>query len=274
MARPETVEILGVRFHNLTRREAALAIAGLAKADGRHYVVKPYSEFMTRAAGDSGVREILNGAHLCLPDGVGVLWAAHYLSLRGGATRAMVQLPLSLLAMVLRPSALRRPIREPMAGVDLTWGMLAELERAGASVFLLGGSKEEAVLTRRRIEERLPALNVAGVRDGYFSTKGSENDAVVAEVNAARPEVLLVAMGFPRQEHWIAENLEQLDVRVAVAEGGSFSFIGGTVWRAPGWMRRAGLEWLYRLGRQPWRLKRQLALPRFVWLVLRERLRR
>jgi N-acetylglucosaminyldiphosphoundecaprenol N-acetyl-beta-D-mannosaminyltransferase len=81
-------------------------------------------------------------------------------------------------------------------------------------------------------------------------------------------------MGFPRQEHWIAENLERLDVRVAVAEGGSFSFIGETVSRAPGWMRRAGLEWLYRLARQPWRLKRQLALPRFVWLVVRNRLTR
>jgi N-acetylglucosaminyldiphosphoundecaprenol N-acetyl-beta-D-mannosaminyltransferase len=249
-------------------------IAALAKEDVRHYVVKPYSEFMTRAAGDSGVREILNGADLCLPDGMGILWAAHYLSLSGGGARAILQLPLSLLAMVLRPSALRRPIREPMAGVDLTWEMLAELERASLSVFLLGGSKEEAVVARRRIEEQLPSLSVVGARDGYFSTRGTENDAAVAEVNAARPDVLLVAMGFPRQEHWIAENLERLDVRVAVAEGGSFSFIGETVSRAPGWMRRAGLEWLYRLARQPWRLKRQLALPRFVWLVVRNRLTR
>ncbi len=274
MARPETVEILGVRFHNLTRREAAMAIAALAKGNGRHYVVKPYSEFMTRTSGDARLREILNGADLCLPDGVGILWAAHYLSLGGGSARAMLQLPLSLLAMVLRPSALRRPLREPMAGVDLTWEVLAELERAGASVFLLGASKEEIRAAAQRIEERLPSLKVVGARDGYFSTKGAQNDAVLAELNAARPEVLLVAMGFPRQERWIAENLGRLHVRVAVAEGGSFSFIGGTVSRAPGWMQRAGLEWLYRLGRQPWRLKRQLALPRFVWLVVRERLRR
>jgi len=274
MARPETVEILGVRFHNLTRREAAAAIAMLAKDDGKHYVVKPYSEFMTRAFGDARLREILNGADLCLPDGVGILWAAHYLSLGGGPARAMPQLPVSLLAMVLRPSALRRPIREPMAGVDLTWEMLAELERTGASAFLLGGSKEEVRAAAKRIGERLPSLNIVGSRDGHFSAKGAQNDAVVAEVNAAQPDVLLVAMGFPRQEHWIAENLHRLDVRVAVAEGGSFSFIGGSVSRAPGWIRRAGLEWLYRLGRQPWRLKRQMALPRFVWLVARERLSR
>jgi len=274
MSRPETVEILGVRFHNLARREAADAIAAMAQADGKHYVVKPYSEFMTRAAGDRRVRDVLNAADLCLPDGVGILWAAHYLSLPGGALRAILQFPLSLFAMPLNPSALHRPMREPMAGVDLTWEMLKTLEGSGASVFLLGGSKEDVETARQRISNRLPRLKLVGARDGYFSTDGSANEAVVAEINAARPDVLLVAMGFPRQERWIADNLERLDIRVAVAEGGSFTFIAGTVARAPGWMRRAGLEWLYRLVRQPRRLKRQLALPRFVWLVLEERLRR
>jgi N-acetylglucosaminyldiphosphoundecaprenol N-acetyl-beta-D-mannosaminyltransferase len=104
--------------------------------------------------------------------------------------------------------------------------------------------------------------------------EGTANEQVIKEINTARPDALLVAMGFPRQERWIAANLNHLDVHVAVAEGGSFSFIGGSVSRAPGWMRRSGLEWLYRLGRQPWRLKRQLALPHFVWLVVRERLKR
>lgn len=274
MARPEVVGVLGVRFRNLTRREAAQEIARLAKIEGLHYVVKPYSEFMTRAAADAKVREILNGSDLCLPDGVGILWAAHYLSLGGGSAMALVQLPISLMAMVLRPSALRHPIREAMAGVDLTWEMLAELERAGASVFLLGGSREEVVAANRRIEERIPSLKVVGARDGYFSTKGAANEAVVAEVNAAGPDALLVAMGFPRQELWIAENLARLNAHVVVAEGGSFSFMGGTVSRAPQWMQRAGLEWLYRLGRQPRRLKRQMALPNFVWLVVRERLSR
>jgi N-acetylglucosaminyldiphosphoundecaprenol N-acetyl-beta-D-mannosaminyltransferase len=273
MARPETVEILGVRFHNKTRREAAEEIARLA-ANGKHYVVKPYSEFMPRAARDRVVRDILNGADLCLPDGVGILWAAHYLSLSGGTMRALVQLPISLFAMVLNPGVLTSPIQEPMAGVDLTWAMLEALDVAGRSVYLLGGSKEEVTAARSRIAERLPGLRVLGVRDGYFSADGVANEGVIQDVNAAKPDVLLVAMGFPRQERWIASNLESLEVHAAVAEGGSFSFIAGTVSRAPRWMRRGGLEWLYRLGRQPWRIKRQIALPRFVWLVLRERLQR
>ena len=114
---------------------------------------------------------------------------------------------------------------------------------------------------------------VAGARDGYFDPAGPENDGVVDTINAAAPDVLLVAMGFPRQELWIAENLPRLGVKVVVAEGGSFSFMAGSVPRAPRWMRRSGLEWLFRLLRQPWRLRRQLALPQFVWLVVRERLR-
>ncbi len=274
MPERDSIDVLGVRFDNLTRRRAAEAIASLAKSDGKYYVVKPYSEFMPRAAADPAIRDLLAGAALCLADGVGMLWAAHYLSLRGGRLRALFQFPLSLLAMVLNPSAVRHPIREPMAGVDLTWEMLAALQSADASVYLLGGSSEEAEGARSRIAERFPEINIVGARDGYFKAKGPASDAVVEQVNAARPDALLVAMGFPRQERWIADNLSRLHIHVAIAEGGSFSFVAGSTARGPSWMRNTGLEWLYRLLRQPWRLRRQLALPRFVWLVLRERLSR
>jgi len=263
-----------VRFHDLTRAEAAEAIAELARDGLKSYVVKPYSEFMPRAARDDDIRRILNDATLCLADGVGILWAAHYLSLPGGMLRALLQLPLSLAAIALNPAALRRPLREAMAGVDLTWRMLSQLDAAGVSVFLLGGTREEIGRARQRIEEGLPGLRIVGARDGYFDVTGRANDEVVAGINAAGAQALLVAMGFPRQERWIAANLEKLGVNVTVAEGGSFSFMAGTVRRAPRWMRRAGLEWLFRLLRQPQRLRRQLAIPVFVWLVFRERVRR
>lgn len=273
-AGPETVEILGVRFDNLTRAQAARRVTELVQEGGKGYVVKPYSEFMARAHKDDSFRRILNGAALCLPDGVGILWAAHYLSLPGGRLRALAQLPLSLAAMFLRPSALRRPVREAMHGVDLMWEVLAALDRIGASVYLLGGTPEELAGTRREIEGRYSGLRVVGARDGYFRTKGDENERVIAEVNASKAQVLFVALGAPKQERWIAENIGRLGVNVAVAEGGSFSFVSGATKRAPGWMRRAGLEWLFRLLRQPARIRRQLAVPAFVWLVFRERLRR
>jgi N-acetylglucosaminyldiphosphoundecaprenol N-acetyl-beta-D-mannosaminyltransferase len=274
MTSADTVEVLGVCFHNLTRPQAARAIAQLADSPAPTYVVKPYSEFMPRAVRDREIRDILTGAALCLPDGIGILWAAHYLSLPGGRLRALWQLPLSLAALVVNPRAVRRPLKQNMAGVDLTWEMLSELDAQGATVFLLGSTEAELRGTRERIEERFKQLRVVGAHPGYFRTTGDTNDAVIAEINAVEPQALLVAMGFPLQERWIATNLARLKVNVAIAEGGSFSFISGTTRRAPAWMQRAGLEWLFRLLRQPWRLRRQLSLPMFVWLVARERLRR
>lgn len=268
----DTVEILGVRFHNLTRAQAAKAIAELADSPAPSYVVKPYSEFMPRSLRDTRIKDILNGAALCLADGAGILWAAHYLSLPGGRLRALWQLPLSLASLAVNPRAVRRPLMQNMAGVDLTWEMLSELDVRGATVFLLGSTKEELRGTQDRIEERFKRLRIVGAHPGYFRMSGDTNEAVVAEINAAEPQALLVAMGFPIQERWIAANLDRLKVSVAVAEGGSFSFISGATRRAPAWMRRAGLEWLFRLLRQPSRLRRQVALPVFVWLVVRERL--
>jgi N-acetylglucosaminyldiphosphoundecaprenol N-acetyl-beta-D-mannosaminyltransferase len=151
--------------------------------------------------------------------------------------------------------------------------MLTRLDEAGSRVFLLGGTGEEVRGARERIEARFPGLHVVGAHHGYFDASGEESETVIRAVNEVQPEVLLVAMGVPRQEQWIAANLSRLQVNVAVAEGGSFSFISGATRRAPRWLRRLGLEWLYRLARQPWRLRRQLAIPQFVWLVVRERLR-
>jgi len=274
MTSPDTVEVLGVRFHNLNRSEAAHAIARLAQDGHQAYVVKPYSEFMPRAARDPEIRSLLNGAALCLADGVGIVWAAHYLSLRGGTVRALWQLPLSLASVAMHSASIKRSLAENMAGVDLTWQMLAALEQVGGTIFLLGGTAAELSGTKEQIHSQLPRLRIVGAHTGHFDMKGAENDGVIAQINSAAPNALLVAMGFPLQESWIASNLPRLKINVAIAEGGSFSFISGATRRAPLWMRRAGLEWLFRLLRQPWRLRRQLALPAFVWLVLNERMER
>jgi N-acetylglucosaminyldiphosphoundecaprenol N-acetyl-beta-D-mannosaminyltransferase len=186
----------------------------------------------------------------------------------------LLAFPVSLFQLLTNSEALRKPLPQAMRGVDFTWEMLSALSDAGLSVFLLGGKPTEVEGAAAVIRERLPTLHLRGARQGHFRTSGRENEAVVSEINEAAPDVLLVGMGFPRQERWIAESLETLNVKVAVAEGGSFSFMSGMRPRAPGWMRRSGLEWLYRLGRQPGRIGRQMAIPQFMWLVLRERMTR
>jgi N-acetylglucosaminyldiphosphoundecaprenol N-acetyl-beta-D-mannosaminyltransferase len=122
------------------------------------------------------------------------------------------------------------------------------------------------------LQEKQPALKVAGCHDGYFPLE--EEPQVVATIAAAKPDVLFVAFGVPKQEKWIRHHLSELGVSVAIGVGGSFDVISGRLKRAPVWMQRAGLEWLYRVLREPSRLPRLLALPRFVWLGLREALLR
>lgn len=244
MPERDTVELLGLRFDRLDRAQAADAVVQFTQSGSKHYVVKPYSEFIPRARRDARVRDILNGASLCLADGVGVILASRFLG---------------------------RPLPQAMQGVDFTWTMLEAIARADLSVYLLGGTPDEVCLTSEAITGRLPTLRIAGAHHGHFAR--GETEAVVRDINVASPDILLVAMGFPRQELWIAKHLPSLNVHVAVAEGGSFSFISGAVSRAPRWMRRAGLEWAYRLLRQPWRIRRQMSLPVFAGIVLRERFR-
>src|SRR3989304_635195 len=135
--------------------------------------------------------------------GPGILWGAPYLSLSGGPLRALAQLALSLAALVLNPKAVRHPLKENMAGVDLTEEMLARLDKARSRIFLLGGSEKEIQGTRGWIEGGCPDLNVVGARNGYFDVQGEQNEEVLRTIDEARPDVLLVAMGFPRQEKGI-----------------------------------------------------------------------
>src|SRR3989337_2681672 len=150
----------------------------------------------------------------------------------------MAQLALSLAALVLNPKAVRHPLKENMAGADLTEEMLAQLDRAHSRTFLLGGSEKEIQGTRRWIEARFPDLNVVGARNGYFDVQGEQNEEVLRTIDEARPDVLLVAMGFPRQEKWIVANLPRPRVKAAVAAGGAFSFVSCSLSPGPRWLRR------------------------------------
>lgn len=193
-----------------------------------------------RARRDPTLSALIAGAGLSIPDGSGLLLAGRLLG---------------------------TPLREQVAGTDLCY-RLAELCAArGYRLFLLGGAPGIADAAGRRLRSLYPTLVVAGTYGGDASPGGDETTR--AAVRAALPvDVIFVAFGAPRQEQWIDRNQAELGIPLALGIGGALDFISGRVVRAPRWVRRIGLDWLFRLIRQPWRWRRQLALPRFVGLVL------
>jgi N-acetylglucosaminyldiphosphoundecaprenol N-acetyl-beta-D-mannosaminyltransferase len=199
-------------------------------------------EFIIRARKDADFRRVLIAADLATPDSAGVLWA-------------------------LRRQGVR--LSERVGGSDLIWSLSAQAAQFGDRMFLLGAGEGVAQVTARRLQQRFPGLQVVGAHAGSPSPEVDER--IVDLVRRARTDILLVAFGAPEQDLWIARNLEKSGALFAMGVGGSFDYVAGTAKRAPTWMRKRNLEWLWRLIRQPRRWKRILALPQFAWLVWRDR---
>ena len=238
-----SVSILGCRVDVVDRAEAVRRIVALARGSEPSLVVTLGTEMVVRARHDPHFRAVANASALSLCDTIGVLYAARYLH---GV-----------------------PLAERVAGIDLIHPLCAELAREGASVFLCGGKGDTAQRAARVLQARHPQLQIAGARDGYFPA--SDDAHVADEIAASGARLLLLGLGSPRQETWIAENIARTRCGVGIGIGGSFDVLAGNVERAPELWQRLNLEWLYRLVREPSRWRRQLALPAFVWYATCER---
>jgi N-acetylglucosaminyldiphosphoundecaprenol N-acetyl-beta-D-mannosaminyltransferase len=246
---PHSVTILGIPVHNVTYAETLGLIEQYVAEGGRHQICTANPEFVMAAQSDVEFARVLKAADLVLPDGVGLVWASRWLAWRP------------------RPESQRAVLRERVAGSTLVW-RLAELAAArGWRVYFLGAAEGVAARAAATLCERFPGLVVAGAYAG--SPRPEEEGVIVERVRAAGPHLLLVAYGAPQQDKWVARNAAGLKVPVMMGVGGSLDFIAGVAVRAPGWMQSLGLEWLHRLLLQPWRWRRMLALPKFVWRVLR-----
>jgi N-acetylglucosaminyldiphosphoundecaprenol N-acetyl-beta-D-mannosaminyltransferase len=237
-------EVLGVRVDDAGYDDVLAWVDACVEAGGPHQLVTLNPEMLVAAHDDAAFGRVLNQADLNVADGVGILWAARILG---------------------------RPLRERVTGSDGIYRLAAHCARRGYRPFFLGGRPGVAEEVARRLVARYPALSVAGTYAG--SPRAEDEAEVTRRVRVAAPDLLLVAYGVPAEEQWIARVGPRLGVPVMVGVGGAFDFVAGTARRAPAWMRRWGLEWLYRLVREPWRWRRQLALPRFVALVVAQRLR-
>lgn len=234
--------LLGVRVDDVTYEEALEQVEQSIQSGGLCQIATVNVEFIMEGRRNPAFRRALAEARLCVPDSVGVAWAAR----RYG-----------------------RPVRERVAGVDLVERIAARASERGWRIYFLGAAPSVAERAANVLAERYRGLEIAGCYAG--SPQPEDEYAITQRIQASRPDVLLVAYGAPRQDLWIARNQARIGVAVAMGVGGSFDYIAGVTRRAPAWVRRAGLEWLHRLIRQPWRLRRQMVIPRFILLVLLRR---
>ena len=236
------IDVMGLKFDSMTMDEALSRAEALLRGEKAAYVVTPNAEIAYEALHDGQLREMLNGADLMLPDGAGV---------------------------VLASKLLRTPVKQKVAGVDFAAGLLGILERNGQSLYLLGGKPGIGELAAQKMLEAHPQLRIAGIADGYFQDEAP----VIAKINASGADALFVCIGAPKQERFMVQHQQELHVHLMAGLGGSLDAFAGTVQRAPAWMIRLNLEWLYRLIREPKRFRRMLRLPKYLWAVMLKRIR-
>jgi len=238
----DKIEVLGVAFDNVTMAEAVERAWTLMERREGAYVVTPNPEIVMDCLADPAAAEAVAGASLTIPDGIGVVYGSRIL---------------------------RRPLKEKVGGCDMTQHLLERMNAAGKSVFILGGKPGVADLAAEKLGAQYPGLRFVGTADGYFKDDGP----IVERINAAAPDLLLVCLGAPKQEKWMHDHAAGLNAGLMIGAGGSVDVFAGTVERAPEAWCSAGLEWLYRLIKEPRRIRRQIALPKFMLRVMGSALR-
>lgn len=230
--------LFGVGFHKLTLDEAATrAEAMLKTSKSSHIVVTPNSVSLLKSRKNPRLLEAYQRADLVVADGIGIVWASRLLGV---------------------------PLKERVTGIDLAEALLKRASVNGYRVFLLGGKDKVAERAAGRLKARFPGLAIVGTHHGYFG----EDAAPLAVIRRARPQILFVALGVPKQEQWMAKYADQLKVPMMIGIGGALDVFSGDRQRASARWQRLGLEWAYRLLHQPRRIKRALAIPCFFGHVL------
>lgn len=233
------VKILGVTVDSITMRDALARIEKYLKERKPRLIATANAEMIMRATSDMELKKILNDANLVVPDGAGTVWAARHLG---------CDMP------------------ERVAGYDLAQELMRVAPKKGYKFYFFGSAPGVADKAKAKAEELYPGIKVVGTRDGFF--KPEDEAQIIADIKAVKPDVLLVALGVPKQEKWLYAHMKELKVPVSIGVGGTFDVMAGVMQRAPLWMQKAKLEWLFRGLKQPSRAGRLMALPKFVFRVM------
>lgn len=245
VTRQQSITIFGCRIDRVTMNDALSLCRRFLREGGPHTIVTADTSGIVIAQEDEEYRRILNNADLVTPDSIGVVWASR---------------------------RFRTPLPERVPGVDTMERLCEMASETGARVYLLGAAPGVAEIAADNLRENYPGLVVAGTHHGYFAA--GEEKAIVEAIAAARPDMLFVAFGIPKQEKFIARWLPATGARLAMGVGGSFDAFAGIVKRAPTLVRRMHLEWLWRTLSNPRKWRKAMTLPRFAWMVLTARSQR
>lgn len=233
------MEIVGIKVDNLDFLEAQNKVIEFYESNSLNMIFTPNSEMLLDAVKDRELEKVLNEAQLVIPDGIGVIIASKFYG---------------------------TPLKERVTGVDLSEKILEQGAGRNSKVFLLGATQESVTTAAEKIIERFKGVNVVGIRNGYYSE--DEEEQIIDEISKSGADVLLVGLGAPRQEKFIYKYKDRLSVKIALGFGGGIDIFSGTVKRAPEFYQKAGLEWFYRLLKQPSRFMRITKLPKFILLAM------
>lgn len=233
------VKILGVPIDMISQEEAFQRLISFLEESSIRKIYTPNPEIVMLAQTDEGLLKVIEGADLVLPDGIGLLIAS---KLKGLG------------------------LKERVTGIDTMDKLLKYCGEKGKSIYLFGGKPGTAEIACKNMEERYRGIKIAGLHHGYF--KEIDEKDIIADINTAAPDILFVCLGAPKQEKWIDQYQNQLNCKIAMGVGGSVDIYAGTAKRAPVIFQKVGLEWFYRLMKEPWRIKRMMALPKFLIQVV------
>lgn len=243
----DRVKIFGVNIHNITFEETTRVLKEYLKGESLKAIYTPNTEIVMAAKDDFSLRDLLNQGDLIIPDGIGLIY--------GSKIR-------------------HKPLKERVTGFDTSMKLLEIANENGYSIYLLGGKDGVAEEAAKRISKDYPNVRIAGFHHGFF--KGShlglmdepEEELIIKGINNAAPDIIFVGLGFPKQELWINANKDRIKGKVIIGNGGVMDILAGNARRAPDIFINLRLEWFYRLMKQPSRIKRQMALPKFMIQVI------
>lgn len=234
--------VFGLKINNVDKKEAIEIAESFLSEDRFHYIVTLNPEGVIIAQDDINFMTTVNQADLVVADGSWLVKAVRFLG---------------------------QDLKERIAGIDLLLDILSLCRDNGYSVYLLGAREDVVLNAKNNLETKFPNIKIVGFHNGYFDEK--EEERILEDIERLRPDFLVVAMGMPKQELWISRH-KNLRVRLAIGVGGSFDVLSGMIPRAPQWMQSLGLEWLYRVIKDPRRIKRLSFIPKFLFLVLKAKL--